>query len=90
MFWTVTLIVPSASGDELHFFSRQIQWIPFCGITEYLCGLVSVYECLIIAGVRVLIVYSTFGSKKVYIKQKYITDYVQVNTSLVSNELTNY
>ena len=33
--------------------------LPFRGITEYLCGLVSVYERPIIAGVRVLIVYST-------------------------------
>ena len=35
--------------------------LPFSGITEYLRGLVPVYECLIyIAGVRLLMVYSTW------------------------------
>ena len=34
--------------------------LPFRGITEYLYGLLSVYEHPIIAGVRVLIIYSTY------------------------------
>ena len=62
MFLTVTLIAPLIGLTlELHFSVGRYTGLrlPFRGITEYLHGLVS-YECPIIAGVRVLIVYSTY------------------------------
>ena len=46
---------------ELHFLVAEYGGLhlPFRGITQYLRGLASVYERLIIAGVRILIVSST-------------------------------
>ena len=50
-------------------FSRRMRWTPalrlsFHGMTEYLRGLVSVYERPITAGVQLLMVYSTASSNR--------------------------
>ena len=62
-FRTVTLIPLALAGIDARapFFSRRIRWTPPSfpwHITEYLRGLVSVYERPIMAGVRILIVSS--------------------------------
>ena len=59
-----TLITLSASREltiELHFSVAGYGGLklPFNGITQYLRGLVSMYERLIITGVRILIVSTT-------------------------------
>ena len=57
LFWTITLLASSTSGNwplKLHFLAVGCSGIhfPFCSITKYLHGLVSMYGHVIIVGVH--------------------------------------